>query len=67
MFGIGSIPHPMTDEHYISWVYLETVNGGQRKILKPLDAPSVSFKLINDTPLKVFAYCNIHGLWKKDI
>lgn len=57
----------MTAEHYISWIYLETENGGQRKILKPSDAPSVSFKIINDKPLTVFAYCNIHGLWKKDL
>lgn len=64
---IGSIEHPMTEEHYISWVYLETKNGGQRKILKPFDKPVASFKLLNDEPLTVYAYCNIHGLWKKDL
>lgn len=62
---IGSVPHPMTEQHYISWVYLETEKGGQRKNLTPTDAPTVTFLLTEDDTLKsTFAYCNIHGLWK---
>lgn len=64
---VGSTAHPMTPEHYIQWVYLQTECGGQRKSLKPGDAPKVTFALDGDKPLAVFAYCNLHGLWKADI
>lgn len=62
---IGSIEHPMTAEHYISFIYLETENGGQRKCVKGL--PKAEFSIINDKPIAVYAYCNLHGLWKYKI
>jgi superoxide reductase len=59
---VGSVPHPMMDEHYIEWVQL--VNGDFifRKFLKPGDEPEGEFK----APVKGQAreYCNVHGLWK---
>ena len=64
---VGSVAHPMTEEHHISWVYLQTDKGGHRKCLAPTDAPVVSFTLTNETPVAVYAYCNLHGLWKADI
>jgi superoxide reductase len=64
---VGSAAHPMVDEHYIEWIYLETKSGGQRKALKPGDAPKAVFKLIDDEAVTAFAYCNLHGLWKKDV
>ena len=64
---IGETLHPMTDEHNISWVYVETENGGQRKILKVDGEPKTSFCFCNDKPLSIFAYCNLHGLWKTEI
>jgi superoxide reductase len=60
---VGSVEHPMTDEHYIQWIYLETEKGGQRKELKPGEKPEVKFTLIDDDPVGAFAYCNLHGLW----
>jgi superoxide reductase len=64
---VGSAPHPMTEEHHISFVYAATENGGQRKGLK-VDSPAEAvFSFADDKPLKVFAYCNLHGLWKADI
>ncbi|PKM72201.1 MAG: desulfoferrodoxin [Firmicutes bacterium HGW-Firmicutes-16] len=64
---IGSAPHPMTEEHHISWVYIMTENGGQRKNLDHIGTPSVSFMLTDDDKLvSAFAYCNLHGLWKAD-
>ena len=53
----------MTEEHYITWIYLETEKGGQRKALKPGEAPSATFTLIDDEPVGVYEYCNLHGLW----
>ncbi len=65
--NIGEVNHPMVDVHYIEWVYLETTNGCQRKHLKPGDSPSVTFDIGDDKPIAVYAYCNIHGLWKTEI
>ena len=60
---IGSVEHPMTEEHYIQWLFLETEKGGQRKELKPGEKPEAKFTLIDDEPVGVYAYCNLHGLW----
>ncbi len=65
---IGSTLHPMTEEHLIQWVYLETEEGGQRKSLKAGDKPEVVFALSpSDKAKAVYAYCNLHGLWKADL
>ena len=61
--NIGSIDHPMTKEHHIVWVYVETENGGQRKNIMDKEKPVAEFALIDDKMIRVFAYCNIHGLW----
>lgn len=61
---IGSVPHPMTEEHYIEWVSLQTRLGNQRKEL-PGDKPEVCFSVCPDDEVQaVYAYCNLHGLWK---
>lgn len=64
---IGSVSHPMTEEHSITWVYLETDKGGQRKCLKPGEPPEVTFAIGDEVPVAVYAYCNLHGLWRTDI
>jgi len=62
---IGSAPHPMTEQHYIEWVYIQTDKGGQRKVLEPGDNPCVEFVLTDDDNVEsAYAYCNLHGLWK---
>ena len=63
---IGSVLHPMTEEHNISWVYLLTDKGGQRKCLEVGEKPVVTFALYDEKPLAVYAYCNLHGLWKTE-
>lgn len=65
--SIGSVAHPMTEEHSIQWVYLQTDRGGQRKCLKVGAEPTVTFALSDEKPLAVYAYCNLHGLWKTEI
>ena len=65
--NVGSVDHPMVDEHFIQWVYLETERGGQRKALKPGEAPNVKFWLGDDKPVAVYEYCNLHGLWMTEI
>ena len=64
---VGSVAHPMGAEHYIAFIYLETENGGQRKSLRIDAAPSCQFAYIDDKPTAVYAYCNLHGLWKTEI
>ncbi len=62
---VGSVEHPMLPEHYIEWIALETTSGNQRKPLKPGDAPKAVFALNEgDEVLAVYAYCNLHSLWK---
>ena len=64
---VGSVAHPMEEAHYISFVYVETERGGQRKCLKIGEEPQASFCFVDDKPLAVYAYCNLHGLWKTEI
>ncbi len=64
---VGEVTHPMLEEHYIQWIYLQTENGGQRISLHPNEAPEATFSIEHDAPVAVFEYCNLHGLWKKEI
>ena len=61
---VGSVVHPMSEEHFIEWVAIETAQGYQVKYLKAGDLPVCSFSLADgDTFVKAYAYCNLHGLW----
>lgn len=65
---VGSAPHPMMEEHYIMWIALETRQGAQRKSLLPGAAPAASFALAEgDEAVAAYEYCNLHGLWKKEL
>ncbi len=66
--GVGRIQHPMTEEHSIGFVYLQTKKGCQRINLEKQDAPVVTFLLADDDkPIAVYAFCNQHGFWKTKI
>lgn len=65
--NVGSVDHPMEQVHWIEWVQLVTDRGSQRKFLKPGGAPAVRFLLDDEKPLAVYAYCNLHGLWKTEL
>lgn len=61
---VGSVEHPMTEEHHIAWIYLETEQGGQRKKLAIGSKPEAEFALAGgDKVIGVYEYCNLHGLW----
>ena len=63
---VGSVEHPMIPEHYIQWISLQTKQGNQRKVLTPEDKPEACFALCCDDEVEVvYAYCNLHSLWKK--
>ncbi|MCL2798579.1 MAG: desulfoferrodoxin [Firmicutes bacterium] len=65
--SVGSVPHPMTDAHFIGFVYVETEHGGQRRALPPDAEPVLDFCCCKDKPVAVYAYCNLHGLWKTQV
>ncbi|OFW52909.1 MAG: desulfoferrodoxin [Actinobacteria bacterium RBG_13_35_12] len=60
---IGSVAHPMIEEHYIEWIEVIVDGVAYRKFLKPGDAPEAEF-CINADNIIAREYCNIHGLWK---
>ena len=62
---VGEVEHPMLDAHYIEWIAVQTNNGLMRKELKPGDAPKAIFLLSDGEKVEaVYAYCNLHSLWK---
>ena len=64
---VGSVEHPMIDVHYIEWVSLKTKQGNQRKALNPGDEPKVEFAICEGDEVEaVYAYCNLHSLWKAE-
>lgn len=65
---VGSVEHPMMDEHYIQFILLETKNGYQVKNLKPGEKPFAQFEVsADDEAIAAYEYCNLHGLWKKEL
>lgn len=62
---VGSVEHPMIEQHYIEWIVLQTKNGNQRQMLSPGQSPKAVFAILDeDEVLGAYAYCNLHGLWK---
>ncbi|MGI6433075.1 MAG: desulfoferrodoxin [Sphaerochaetaceae bacterium] len=60
---VGSIDHPMSEEHYIMWIAAVTENGIFRQNLKPGQSPEALFPDLGKV-VALYEYCNIHGLWK---
>jgi len=65
--NVGTVDHPMVDVHWIEWVQLQTDKGSRRHYLNPGEAPNVKFLLGDEKPIAVYAYCNLHGLWKTEL
>lgn len=64
---VGSVMHPMIEEHLIQFIWLETEKGGQVRNLISSDDPKAEFIVGDDKPVAVYEYCNLHGLWKKEL
>jgi superoxide reductase len=60
---IGSVPHPMEENHYIEWVSICAGGKTYRKYLNPGDMPEAEFCIEADD-VTAHEYCNLHGLWK---
>ncbi len=63
--NVGSVDHPMTDDHFIEWIELMVGSTVYREFLKPGDKPSAMFPVAADK-VSARAYCNLHGLWKAE-
>lgn len=64
---VGSVEHPMQEAHYIEWIQVNTEKGSHRRYLKPGEEPKVVFQLGEEQAESVYAYCNLHGLWAKEL
>ena len=60
---VGSIPHPMEENHYIEWIEVIADGVVHRKFLNPGDKPEVEFNVMAER-IEAREYCSIHGLWK---
>ena len=66
--SVGTAAHPMTAEHSIQWIALETDQGVSLRYLNPDQPPEAVFPLLPGEKVRAaYAYCNLHGLWKKDL
>jgi superoxide reductase len=63
--SVGSVLHPMTAEHHIAWIIAAQEERSQRVVLDPTGSPTAEFA-IGSGPVTVYAYCNLHGLWKAE-
>ena len=62
---VGSVTHPMLEEHHIAFIAIETKQGSQIKYLKAGEAPEAVFAIADgDEFVAAYEYCNLHGLWK---
>ncbi len=63
---VGSVEHPMLEAHYIEWIAVKTEKGLYTKFLKAGEAPAACFNIDDEKVEAVYAYCNLHGLWKAE-
>lgn len=63
--NVGEVDHPMLTNHYIMWIAVKTNEGLLIKHLEPGMAPKACFALSEKEEVEaVYAYCNLHSLWK---
>ena len=60
---VGTVPHPMKEEHLIEWIELLADGKAYRQFLKPGAAPEATFYIKGDS-VTAREHCNVHGLWK---
>ena len=64
---VGSVAHPMEEKHFIEWIELLADGRSYTKFLKPGDAPEADFCIPVDKVVSAREYCNLHGLWVKEL
>jgi superoxide reductase len=61
--SVGSVAHPMEEEHFIEWIELIAGDTAYRQFLSPGSAPEAVFK-VDANEVTAREFCNLHGLWK---
>lgn len=64
---VGDVMHPMTSEHLIEWVTIRYDNFIQHGDFVSEQTPQITFNVGNASNIDVYAYCNLHGLWKTSV
>lgn len=64
---VGSIEHPMVENHSIQFIQINYNNKKERILLKPGMKPEAVFNVQETGPIMIFEYCNLHGLWKTSV
>lgn len=61
---VGSVIHPMTEEHHIE--FIETISNDKKNVqIKFLDCTEEPSMVINNSESEIaLEYCNLHGLWQ---
>ncbi len=62
---VGETTHPMDDNHYIMWIAADYGDSVIRFNLNPGEEPEAYFDYLKG--MKIYAYCNLHGLWMKEV
>ena len=63
---VGSVAHPMLAEHHIAWIAVAQGEKTQRENLDRTGSPTAEF-CVEEGPVTVYAYCNLHGLWSAEL
>jgi len=63
---VGSVAHPMLEEHHITWIAVAQGEKTQRENLDRTGSPTAEF-CVEEGPVTVYAYCNLHGLWSAEL
>ncbi|NIZ19019.1 desulfoferrodoxin [Entomospira culicis] len=61
---VGSVAHPMTQEHYISFIELIVDGNHYSQMLQPVASPEAIFNVAHGKSVVAREYCNLHGLWQ---
>ena len=60
---VGSVPHPMQDDHWIEWLELIVDGKSYRQFFDPGEVAEACFP-VDGEQVAARQYCNLHGLWK---
>ncbi|MCL2672070.1 MAG: desulfoferrodoxin [Clostridiales bacterium] len=63
---VGSVPHPMLPEHHIAWIAVAEADRTTRVLLQP-GARAEAVLCVDENPVTVYEYCNLHGLWVAEL
>ncbi len=60
---VGTVQHPMEEQHYIEWVEAISNDKIYRKHLQPGSKPEVEF-VIEGNNIIAREFCTVHGMWR---